>query len=259
MAVRVGCCGFPMTKAEYYRRFPVVEIQQTFYNLPRVHTAERWRQEAQARGSRNGRGDFEFTLKAWQLITHEPSSPTYRRLRKAVPGGEKDLYGSFRPTEPVLQAWADTATVARAMGASVIVFQCPPRFTPTPEHVGNLRKFFGTADRTGLVMGWEPRGDWPPDMVRMLCAELDLVHVVNPLKQVPQSAGLRYFRLHGVTGYRYLHTDQDLCILAEQCAMDTPTYVLFNNLFMGEDAFRFQKLLAQPALRVVRPAHQRRA
>jgi len=85
MAVRVGCCGFSMARVEYYRRFPVVEIQQTFYNLPRIATAERWCREALACRPRNGPADFEFTMKAWQLITHEASSPTYRRLRKAIP------------------------------------------------------------------------------------------------------------------------------------------------------------------------------
>jgi uncharacterized protein YecE (DUF72 family) len=108
--------------------------------------------------------------KAWQLITHEPSSPTYRRLRQPIPESDKALYGSFRPTEPVLKAWTDTAAVARAMGATVVVFQCPPRFTPTPEHVGNLRKFFGTIDCTA---SWRPgsraetgRRIWSRDCVR---------------------------------------------------------------------------------------------
>ena len=259
MAVRVGCCGFSMARAEYYRRFPLVEIQQTFYNLPRIATAERWRREAPTRRSRNGSADFEFTMKAWQLITHEASSPTYRRLRKAIPEGEKGLYGGFQPTELVMNAWSGTAAFARALGASVIVFQCPPRFTPTPTHVENLRKFFRTIDRACFVAAWEPRGDWPLDLVRGLCAELGLVHVVDPLKQRPQSDGLRYFRLHGVTGYRYLHTDQDLQAILEQCDGEAPTYVLFNNLFMGEEALRLQKLLARPALRLVRPARQRGA
>ncbi len=247
MAVKVGCCGFPMGKAEYYRRFPVVEIQQSFYNLPRIQTAERWRQEALTLLDRTGQPDFEFTLKAWQLITHEPSSPTYRRLRKAIPDVEKHLCGSFRPTEQVLKAWTETAAVARAMGARVVIFQCPSRFSPTPEHLGNLRKFFESADRTGFVMGWEPRGEWPPDLVQGLCKELDLVHVVDPLKQLPESEGLRYFRLHGVTGYRYLHTDEELQALSRHCATGLPTYVLFNNQFMGEDALRFQTLLARSA------------
>jgi uncharacterized protein YecE (DUF72 family) len=249
MAVKVGCCGFPMGRAEYYRRFPVVEIQQTFYNLPRIQTAQRWRQEAQAARSRDDPGPFEFTVKAWQLITHEPTSPTYRRLRKQIPDAQKELYGSFRPTDQVLRAWADTAAVAAAMSARAVVFQCPPRFTPTAGHVANLRKFFGSASQPGLVMAWEPRGDWPPELVRDLCGELSLVHVVDPLKDVPQNTGLHYFRLHGLTGYRYLYTDEDLQRLAERCAGEVLTYALFNNLFMGEDANRFLTLLARCAPR----------
>jgi uncharacterized protein YecE (DUF72 family) len=237
--IRVGCCGFPVSRREYLQRFPVVEIQQTFYKLPRLKTAEGWRREAERVRADGGRPAFEFTIKAWQLITHEPSSPTYRRLGRPIPEAERGAVGSFRPTEPVFRAWEATAAVARALGAAVIVFQCPPRFTPTPEHTANLRAFFRRIDREGRRMAWEPRGDWPPVLVRDLCAELDLIHVVDPLRQPPQSEGLRYFRLHGVTGYRYLHTDDDLDALGRACAGGAPAYVLFNNLFMGEDAQRF--------------------
>lgn len=238
--VMVGCCGFPIPRAEYYRRFPVVEIQQSFYNLPRVQTAARWRRDSLAAGGPRG---FEFSLKAWQLITHEATSPTYRRLRTAIPESQRALYGSFRPTDAVREAWVRTVAVARALEARVVVLQCPARFTPTKQHTDNLRAFFRTADRAGLVMAWEPRGEWPPDLVRGLCEELTLVHVVDPLKVPSQTPGLRYFRLHGVTGYRYLHTEDDLRALAAQCAGAAPAYVLFNNLFMGEDASRFQQLL----------------
>jgi uncharacterized protein YecE (DUF72 family) len=62
-AVKVGCCGFAGSQGRCFRDFRLVEVQQTFYEPPRVTTAERWRAKAPA--------DFEFTLKAWQLITHE--------------------------------------------------------------------------------------------------------------------------------------------------------------------------------------------
>ncbi len=239
-AIKVGCCGFPIPRAEYYRRFPVVEIQQTFYNLPRVQTAVRWRRDSLAASAPGG---FEFTLKAWQLITHEATSPTYRRLRMVIPEAQRALYGSFRPTDAVFEAWARTASVARALEARVVVFQCPARFTPTKQHTENLWAFFRAADRVGFVTAWEPRGDWPASLVRSLCEELSLVHVVDPLKAPSQTPGLRYFRLHGVAGYRYLHTEDDLRSLAAQCAGAESAYVLFNNLFMGEDALRFQQLL----------------
>lgn len=235
MIVKVGCCGFPINRRKYYGSFPLVEVQQTFYQPPLPRTAARWRAGAPP--------DFEFALKAWQLVTHEPSSPTYRRLREPIPAEVRDRYGSFRPTDEVWAAWAATAEVARALAARVVVFQCPPRFVPSDEHVAWLRQFFRKVDRQGLVMAWEPRGDWPPELVAGLCAELDLVHVVDPLAAEPLSKGLRYFRLHGVTGYRYLHTEDDLRAIAARLAPDAPTYVLFNNLFMGEDAKRFQALL----------------
>jgi uncharacterized protein YecE (DUF72 family) len=235
--IKVGTCGFAMRRPEYYRTFPVVEVQQTFYKLPRVTTGARWREGAPP--------GFEFTMKAWQLITHEPSSPTYRRLSKPIPAEMKDRYGSFRPTEEVLAAWAQTSAFADALGAGIIIFQCPPRFTPTPEHVANLRRFFSSIDRTGWRAAWEPRGAWTPDAVRGLCRELDLIHVVDPLSESSVHGTVRYFRLHGLTGYRYVHTDQDLQRLKAACGGALPTYCLFNNIFMAEDALRFQALLRE--------------
>lgn len=228
-----------MGRQEYYQTFPVVEIQQTFYKLPRVSTGARWRAEAPA--------GFEFTMKAWQLITHEPSSPTYRRLSRPIPPEVKDRYGAFRPTEEVFSAWAETRAFAEAMGVTIIVFQCPPSFTPTPEHIANLRQFFTRIDRDGWRAAWEPRGAWTPDMVRDLCRELDLVHVVDPLKEASLHGAMRYHRLHGLTGYRYVHTDQDLERLKAACHADLPTYCLFNNLLMAEDAVRFQALTGEKA------------
>jgi len=235
--VKVGTCGFAIGRRDYADTLPVVEIQQTFYKLPRVSTGARWRAEAPA--------GFEFTMKAWQLITHEPSSPTYRRLTKPIPHEFKDRYGAFRPTEEVLYAWARTRAFATALGASIIVFQCPPSFTPTAEHIAHLRRFFATIDRAGWYAAWEPRGDWTADTIQGLCREVDLIHVVDPLKEPARHGAIRYFRLHGLTGYRYVHTDADLERLKAACGGDLPTYCLFNNLFMAEDAVRFQALLAE--------------
>ena len=44
--IKVGCCGFPKAKREYYTHYPVVEVQQTFYHPPQVGTCERWRAQA---------------------------------------------------------------------------------------------------------------------------------------------------------------------------------------------------------------------
>ena len=72
----------------YVREYRLVEIQQTFYEPPREATMRRWRAQA--------RSDFEFTIKAWQLVTHDASSPTYRRLGTPLADADRGDVGSFR-------------------------------------------------------------------------------------------------------------------------------------------------------------------
>jgi uncharacterized protein YecE (DUF72 family) len=234
MDARIGCCGFPMARKAYFARFSVVEIQQTFYQPPRPETLRRMREEAPP--------GFEFTLKAWQLITHEPTSPTYRRLKTPIPPERRERYGAFRPTEEVFDAWHATLACAEALSARIVVFQCPASFTPTDAHIANLREFFRAIrpGAQGVIPGWEPRGEWPPGTVDALCAELGLLRVVDPFAAAPPAGGLRYFRLHGIGGYHYRYTDADLQRLLGHCR--GTTYCLFNNARMAEDAARFMAL-----------------
>lgn len=235
--IRIGCCGFCKARRVYFERFGLVEIQQTFYKLPKVTTAQRWREEAPA--------GFTFTLKAWQLITHAPSSPTYRKAGLSIPEADRERYGSFRPTDEVRDAWARTLEIARALDARVVVFQCPARFTPTEEHIDNLRTFFSEVNRNGLLFAWEPRGEWPNEVVRKLCRELDLIHCVDPFQRLPMHGVPAYFRLHGRSGYRYRYTDDDLLQLKAWCEQHPEVYCLFNNVYMWESASKFRKLIAR--------------
>jgi uncharacterized protein YecE (DUF72 family) len=203
--LRIGCCGFGVAKEKYYRNFSVVEIQQTFYQPPMPNTAQRWRLLAPA--------DFEFTLKAWQLITHPPSSPTYRRLKLKIKNEKLKNYGFFKPTEETFHAWDQTEAIAKILKAKVIVFQCPPSFVPSLENKNNLKKFFRRIERKEYSFVWETRGNWPKEDIVKLCRELNLSHCVDPFKDKFLYGQVRYFRLHGKTGYRYRYTEQDLELL----------------------------------------------
>jgi len=235
--VKVGCCWFPVGRSQYAARLKVVELQQTFYSPPRLETARRWRETAP--------GDFEFTLKAWQLITHEASSPTYRRLKRPLPPEERGQSGSFRDTPVVHRAWEVTRDLARALKARLVVFQCPARFTPTGENMERLRRFFSRVERDHLIFAWEPRGAWPREEVAALCRQLNLVSALDPFASAPFPGPLAYFRLHGLGGYRYTYTDEDLAVLAAMVAGGQETYVMFNNMSMWADARRFQEVLAR--------------
>ncbi len=232
--IHVGCCGFRRARAAYFQHFPLVEVQRTFYKPPRVETARRWRQEAPP--------GFTFTLKAWQLITHLPTSPTYRKAGLDIPPDRRDRYGGFRPTPEVVEAWERTRRIAEALEAPIVLFQCPASFTPTPEHIADMRAFFTRVERGGLTFAWEPRGRWPEETVAALCRDLNLIHCVDPFVRQPVTKGTAYFRLHGIGGYRYRYTDADLERLLAWCQGFETVYVLFNNVSMWEDGLRFQAL-----------------
>lgn len=244
--VKAGCCGFGLARAEYVARYPVVEVQQTFYQPPQVKTLARWREEAPPA--------FEFTLKAWQLITHEARSPTYRRLKRTLTDEERAGCGAFRPTGIVREAWEMMLACAAALDARRILFQCPASFTPARENLKNLRRFFSKVERGKLLFMWEPRGAaWAGELVRELCEELDLTHVVDPfVARTETLARPRYFRLHGRKGWRYFYEDDELEELlsmlprgggdAHDRGGGGASYVFFNNVRMREDAARFQEL-----------------
>ena len=234
-ALKIGLCGFRLPLAEYVKRFDVVEVQVTFYQPPLISTLERWRQDAP--------DDFEFTVKAWQLITHESRSPTYRRLKRKLTDQEKDDVGAFRPTPIVKEAWETTVACADALRAKRILLQCPAKFTPTARHVANFRRFVKAASkkRKDLVLLWEPRGEWPASLVSELCTELNLIHVVDPLAARSVTPD-RYYRLQGRRGSDY--ADEEFEELYEMLPADRVSYVMFNMVYMVRDAERFQRIVA---------------
>ena len=234
--IHVGCCGFRSSRAAYYGRLPAVEVQHTFYQPPRAETLERWRAEA-PRG-------FAFTVKAWQLITHQASSPTYRRLKRELSEEEREGAGSFRRSAVVEEAWAVTLRSAEALEASAVLFQCPASFGPARENFTRLREFFRGRERGGRHFCWEPRGGWPRALVAELCESLDLWHAVDPFAERTATPEHCYFRLHGRRGWRYKYEDAELEELLSMLPRRGDSYVFFNNVHMLDDAARFREMAA---------------
>lgn len=234
-SVKIGCSGFRSSRESYYPLLPAVEVQHTFYQPPQVSTLKKWRAEA-PRG-------FEFALKAWQLVTHQSSSPTYRRLKRKLDEEEKAGAGSFRATPIVSEAWEVTRACAAALKARTLLFQCPASFRPTQENVANMREFFRTAERDRLNFCWEPRGGWPTELIKELCEELNLWHVVDPFVERTLTPRRAYFRLHGRKGWRYKYEDGELEELSSMLPRGAASYVFFNNVEMLDDAVRFREIV----------------
>ncbi len=205
----------------YAKLFPFVEVNSIFYKLPRLSTARRWLERARA-----VREDFEFSVKAYRGITHE------ERFRGKA-----------------FQYFEEVKAVAKELEAKVILFQTPSSFKPTPENVERVRAFFSSIDREGFTLAWEVRWekDWPEEVVKSLFAELDLVHVVDPLRQRSYWKPL-YYRLHGFGRpmYNYRFSREELRRAKEVVEEQNPNaYVVFNNYYMYEDALAFLSLLKE--------------
>mgnify|MGYP000038164221 CR=1 FL=1 len=254
--VIVGTCGWSVRggKEAYFKTFKLIELQETFYKLPKVSTVEKWRKIAPE--------DFEFTVKAWQVMTHPPTSPTWRKAKLKISPELKDKYGNLKPTEENFKAWENVLEICKALRATVCIFQTPPSFKYSSENESNVIQFFSSIKRNSLRLGWEPRGTWHDhmDRVKELCKSLDLIHVVDVLKRRPTYVGdVCYFRLHGLgrgeVNYRYKYTDEDLAKLASivkgYVNQGCEVYVLFNNVYMRDDALRFKEVAKSHGIRVL--------
>ncbi len=113
-------------RLQYYaRRFPLVEVDATYYSPPAETTAQLWAERSPA--------DFLFNIKAFSLLTGHPTklSAIYKDLRPET--DKKNVY----PDDLTPQAYEDVWTrflsaldpLVDAGKLGVILFQFPPWFT----------------------------------------------------------------------------------------------------------------------------------
>jgi len=167
-----------------------------------------------------------------------------------LPDGMPENIGLLQSTEENFEAWRETAEICKILSCNILVVQTPPKFDSTREHIGNIKGFFSRVKRP-CAAAWEPRGRWDQETIRGLCSDLNLIHVVDPFRNRPaKGSEVVYFRLHGIgegdVNYRYRFTDSDLKRLADLVALYSDAgeiYVMFNNMYMGEDALRFKKMM----------------
>jgi len=222
--IKVGCCGYPTSQKRYYEVFRLVELNKTFYVYPRISTVKGWREKAPE--------NFEFTVKAHQDISHK---------------------FKLKPEESCLEAFERMKEICKILKAKILLVQTPGSLRP--DKLQDAQEFFSKIDREELTVVWETRGSaWDEQIVRKKLAavlkKLDVPHVTDPLRTLPAyTSDTVYFRLHGLGErmYYYQYTDEELKKLhstVKQLADDgKKVYVLFNNLSMFEDAYRFNRYL----------------
>ncbi|MFW6379224.1 MAG: DUF72 domain-containing protein [Guyparkeria sp.] len=166
----------------YARRFSTVEINATFYRLPRIETVESWRDSVPP--------GFRFAVKASRYITHlkklkDPASSTVRFFERIDRLGDR---------------------------LGPILFQLPPRWRVNVDRLGT---FLESLPR-GYRYAFEFRDPswWTPAIHDLLaahgaaCCEFDLDGQTGPRWT---TADFVYLRLHGPDGpYQGSYDDDSL-------------------------------------------------
>lgn len=237
--ILVGTCGFCEGKKRYFEDFSTVEVQQTFYKILQEKTLQKWRKEAPE--------DFVFSIKAFQGITHPPTSPTWRRSNVKP---SRDV-GLLRPTKKVFRYWELTLKEAEALGAKFILIQLPKSFKENEESFANAEKFFKQIERRDFEIAVELRG-WSEKGIEKFVREFDLIDVADPLIRKPlHRKRINYYRLHGSYQegriiYKHKYSEEELREMAKKIKEwdRGESYVYFNNVYMCDDAKRFIQILA---------------
>ena len=188
--------------ASYAARFPIVEVNNTFYRLPSKETFDRWRDQTP--------GGFRFVLKASRLITH------LRRLKEAA--APIELFGSR------------AARLGPKLGP--LLFQLPPRFAADPARLAGFLAALPKDTRAAF----EFRDDsWRTDEVLALLDRAGAAWVMadRPGAHVPTvvTGGWSYIRFHQGRSDRPGYSRAKLRYWAKRIGeLPAPdTFVFFNN------------------------------
>jgi uncharacterized protein YecE (DUF72 family) len=128
----------------YAERFPVVEVDSTYYFLPTYENAQRWAERSPP--------FFTFNIKAFSLFTQHPTKPAALPKDLPVVAGKKNVYLNDFPIEVVERVWADFISAlvplvdAGKLGG--ILFQFPPWF---PISKKNKHYVLECADRVAPI------------------------------------------------------------------------------------------------------------
>jgi len=197
----------------YAGQFPTVEINSTYYRLPREGFAARWRRVTPAR--------FVFAVKMWQQVTH----------RKRLAGVAEEVGAHF----------AACADLGAKFGPLLV--QLPPSFQ---KDLPLLEEFAGQCTaawkrqfpRRRLLAAAEFRHtSWNAPDTRRLLERLRWSLVLADMGPFaidePLSHGFIYVRRHGPGGGDRGYSDEELGKLAKRIhnwsAAGRKVYVYFNN------------------------------
>jgi uncharacterized protein YecE (DUF72 family) len=235
----IGCSGFsyPHWRGSFYPKelsqrcwlghyssvFASVELNATFYRLPKASTFVTWR-----RGTPPG---FAFALKGSRFVTH------VKRLRG--------------PEEPLARFFDAAGELEEKLRA--VLWQFPPGFAADGER---LAEFLGLLGRYPVRHVLEFRDEsWLADEVVSLCrannVALCMADWPDYLDEAPLTTDFVYIRRHGrggdyATGYDHTALARDAGRIMGYLAEGRSVFIYFNNDALGhapENARELKEML----------------
>ncbi|HWI10407.1 MAG TPA: DUF72 domain-containing protein [Burkholderiaceae bacterium] len=244
----------------YASRFPLVEVDSSYYAMPSAATAQLWAERTP--------DDFVMNVKAFRLFTGHQTSPTvlHKDIRSALPASIKSsLYYRDLPAEIVAELWRrfiEALAPLRASGRLGLVhFQFAPWLLRDAAAHAHVRLCVERMAGHTLSVEFRQRswfdGEHATASTLAFERELGVVHTVvdgpqgfaNSVPAVWEATHPTYalLRLHGrnadtwkIKGARdsserfnYDYNDAELAALAQQvkrlAARAATTHVVFNN------------------------------
>ena len=257
-------------RLQYYAsRFPLVEVDATYYSLPSRRTSELWVQRTPP--------DFTFDIKAHALMTGQPTETKRlpKDLREALPAEvaeKRRIYAKDLPDELRDDVWAWFADGLEPLAESgqlgSILLQYPRWFFTSSENRDTIEDAVDRFRKVGMTPAVEFRNaTWfnEKNVERTLTflgdREIPLVMVDGPQgfkSSVPPivaatSPDLAVVRFHGrraetweaqniktVERFRYLYDEGELeewvPRVRDAAAQTKQTHVLFNNCYANYGA-----------------------
>ncbi|MDT3396783.1 DUF72 domain-containing protein [Streptomyces sp. B1866] len=113
----------------YAARFPVVEVDATYYALPSERNSRLW--------VRRTPPGFVFDVKAFSLLTRHPTRTSALPAALRPPGAPAMLHPHHLPPDAVAEVWDRFLGALRPLHDAgrlgAVLFQFPPWFRPGPE------------------------------------------------------------------------------------------------------------------------------
>ena len=200
----------------YSKLFNFVEINSTFYSLPKLSMVESWRSRVPP--------DFEFSVRLNRTVTHK---------------------FKLEPSEEAFDIFTYTCKVCRILRSDIIVMQTPESIEFNREKIKSIRDFFRSLNLKGLRVAWELRGkSRVPEALLTFMQDQNIIHCVDISKEEPfYESDQLYTRLFGKGKENiYQFTDDELRQIDVRTRSRSydQVRISFHNVRMYKDAARLK-------------------